>query len=450
MDGDSLCCLVIFVILVILGGYFAGSESCFSAMNKIRIKKKAENDGDKRAKNAMYISNTFDRAITTLLIGNNITHIAAASVATLFVTLQSSHGHFQSIDEDALTLLTTVITTGIVFLFSEMIPKSLANDRSDTMALSLAPSLLLLMKAFSPLVSFFTHIANVFTRLFKDDEDPSFTEEELKEIINTAEEQDVINNEQSDLLKSVLDFPETYASDVMTMRDDIVHLDIRLSNREMIDRIKSIPHSRILITDKTIDNVVGVLPIRRFLRAYMKNPKVDKRSVMYKPHFVDPHARIDELLDSMRQHKIYLGIVRDEEKKVVGVVTIEDFLEELVGEIWDEEDIVDYDFFKLGGNKFSVSASLRTSEVFERMGIKCPDNRIAGYTLGVWVTETLGHLPEKGESFIYGENLEITVEKVSKTRILTVIIHIMDEDDLAELESNSNNGSSLNEMEAEQ
>ncbi len=437
MDGDSLCCLVLFVILVILGGYFAASESCFSALNKIKIRKLAENDGDRRAKKAMYILNSFDRALTPLLIGNNITHIAAASVATLFVTLRHDSGAFSGVGEEQLTALTTFITTGIVFLFSEMIPKALANDRPDTLSLSFAPSLRFLMKVFSPLVTFFTHISDLFSKLIKGDTEPSFTEEELKEIINTAEKQDVINDEQSDLLKSVLEFPETCASDVMTMRDDIVHLDVRLSNRELIDRIKTIPHSRILITDGDLDHVIGVLPIRRFLRAYMKNPRVDKRSVMYKPHFVDPHESIDGLLNSMRQHKIYLGIVRSEDKKVLGVVTIEDFLEELVGEIWDEEDVVDYDFFKLGGNRFSVSAALKTGDVFERMGVPCSDPRIANYTLGVFVTEKLGHLPVKDESFIYGENIEITVEKVSRTRILTVIMHILDEDDLAELAAES-------------
>ena len=222
-----------------------------------------------------------------------------------------------------------------------------------------------------------------FSKLFKAGDDPSITEEELYEIIDTAEKQDVINDEQSDLLKSVLDFSDTTAGDVMTMRDDIVYFDIMLSNRQLIDRIKEIPHSRILITNGSLDNVIGVLPIRKFLRAYMKDRKVDKRSVLLKPSFVRTTDNIRQLLDTLRQHKIYLAIVKDDVGKVAGVVTIEDFLEELVGEIWDEEDVVDYDFYKLGGNRFSVSARLRTGEAFERMGVELDDPRIAGYTVGV-------------------------------------------------------------------
>ncbi|MBQ2513459.1 MAG: HlyC/CorC family transporter [Clostridia bacterium] len=447
MDGDSILYCLLFAVFVILGGYFAGSESCFSAMNKIRMKSRAENDGDKKARNAMFIASNFDRALTALLIGNNITHIAAASVATLFVTHELSD---RVADPDKLTVISTFVTTGIVFLLSEMIPKTFANDRCDTMARACAGSLRWLMKILSPLVAFFTAISNFFSKLFKAGDDPSITEEELYEIIDTAEKQDVINDEQSDLLKSVLDFSDTTAGDVMTMRDDIVYFDIRLSNRQLIDRIKEIPHSRILITNGSLDNVVGVLPIRKFLRAYMKDRRVDKRSVLLKPSFVRTTDNIRQLLDTMRQHKIYLAIVKDDGGKVAGVVTIEDFLEELVGEIWDEEDVVDYDFYKLGGNRFSVSARLGTGEAFERMGVELDDPRIAGYTVGVWVTEKFGRLPEEDESFVYGK-CEITVEKVSKTRILSVIIHILEDQDAGEAKTGKGNsdGTAVDAGEAE-
>ena len=421
----NIICIVLFVLFVVLGGYFAGSESCFSAVNKIRIKSLAENEGNRRARIVMYITNGFDRALTTLLIGNNITHIAAASVATLFVT-----NVFGS--SDTVTLVSTFVTTGIVFLFSEMIPKSFANDRSETMSLACAPSLRFLMKVFSPLVAFFTAISDFVSRLFKSEEKPTITEDEFIDIIDNAEEQKVINDEESDLMKSVLDMAETTASDVMTMREDIVSLDIHLSNRQIVDALKNIRHSRVLITDGSPDRVVGVLPVRKFIRAYMNNRKFDKRSVLLKPHFVNPHDTIDELLDSMRQNKIYLGIVRDEQKKVCGIVTIEDFLEELVGEIWDEEDVVDYDFYKLGGNRFSVSASLKVADVFARIGVPLPERGTEGKSIGVWATQKFGRIPEEDESFVLG-NLEIIVEKINATRILKLIVHVMDEEDLAEL-----------------
>ena len=417
MDGDSLCCLVVFIIFVILGGYFAGSESCFSAMNKIRQKSLAEN-GNKRAKKALYVSNNFDRALTTLLIGNNITHIAAASVATLFVTLQLE-GREMS---DSLALTSTFITTGIVFLFSEMIPKTFANDRPDSMSRLNAGSLILLMKVFAPLVAFFGAISNLVSKMFQKNSDPSITEEDLYDIIDIAEEQDVIDDEQSDLLRSVLDFSDTRARDVMTVREDIVSLDIRLSNREIIDRIKDIPHSRIIVTDGSLDNVVGVLPVRRFIRSYMQNPKTDKRFCLLKPHFVSADDGIDELLDSMRNQKIYLAIVR-EGNRTVGLVTIEDFLEELVGEIWDEEDNVDTDLYKLGGGRYCANAQLKVGELFSRIGHPINDPKIASYALGFWVTFQIGHLPAEGETLTY-EGIEIAVEKVSSKRILTLTVTV--------------------------
>ena len=414
MDGDSLCCLVIFIVFVILGGYFAGCESCFSAMNRIRIKSLADN-GDRRAKKALYVSNNFDRALTTLLIGNNITHIAAAAVATLFVTLQFKG----DLLTDSLTVASTFITTGIVFLFSEMIPKSFANDKPDSMSLAMAGSLIVLMKIFSPLVAFFGAISDFFSKLFKKNEDPSITEEELYDLIDIAEEQEVIDDEQSDLLRSVLDFNETRARDVMTVRDDIVSLDVHLSNRELIDRVKEIPHSRIIITDGSLDNIVGVLPVRKFIRSYMQNPKTDKRFCLLKPHYVNADDVIDDLLDSMRSQKIYLAIVKDK-GRVAGIVTIEDFLEELVGEIWDEEDDVDTDFYKLGGGRYCANARLKVSDFFERIGHPVNDPKIASYALGFWVTYVIGHLPEEGESITY-DGIEIEVEKVNKKRILTLV-----------------------------
>ncbi|MGM9596329.1 MAG: hemolysin family protein [Eubacteriales bacterium] len=414
--------IAIFVIFVVLGGYFACAESAFSAMNKIRIKNLADN-GNRKAKNAMYVANNFDRALTTLLIGINITHIAAASVSTLYVTRI-----FGDNMSEAATLACTFITTGIVFLFSEMIPKSFANDRPDTVALLTASSMIFMMKVFYPLAKVFGIISSFFSRLFKHEETPSITEEELYEIIDTAEEQGVMNEEQSDMLKSALDFDETCARDVMTMRDDIQYIDVSLSNREIIDRIKSIPHSRILVCDGTLDNVVGVLPIRKFLRAYIRDKKVNIRSVLLKPHFVKSTDNIDDLLDAMRQHKIYLGIVRDENNSVCGIVTIEDFLEELVGEIWDEEDVVEEDFIKLGGNRFLVSPSLSLGDVLERMGVDIPSDagRAAAQPVGVWVQERFGRLPEEEESFIYG-NIEVIVDEVSETRVTKLVFRILDE-----------------------
>lgn len=415
---------LLFVLFVIGGGFFGGAESAFSAMNKIRIKAKSE-DGDKRARRVMYISNNFDRALTTLLIGNNITHIAAASVATVIATRLFGN-------TETVALWCTVISTLIVFLFSEMIPKSLANDRCDTLSMLFASPVNLLMKLLTPLVSFFTMISRGFTKLterfLKHEKTPSITEDELYDIIDTIEKEGVMNEEQGDLFKSALDFSDTRARDVMTMRQDIVAIDASMPNEKIVELIKSTTHSRLPVYDGDLDHVIGTLQIRSFIRAYLHNPNIRLRGLLIPPYFVKPDALIDDLLSEMRQHKFYLGVVRDEAMHTVGIITIEDFLEELVGEIWDEDDVVDNDFVKLGGNRFRVSAHLICGEVCERMGIPCPPEINPARPILSLLLEKFDKMPEEDDCMTVG-GLEFTVGEVEDGKIKDVIVRIIPEDE---------------------
>lgn len=416
MDDGSWLQLTVFILMVVFGAYFAGCESSYSALNKIRLKSRAE-DGDVKAKKALYIANNFERTITTLLIGNNITHIAAASVATAFVA------GIWDINDSKVSVLCTVITTMIVFLFSEMIPKAFANDRSDTMAMACAGSLRVLMKIATPLVAFFSLISNSVSKLFKTEKAPSITEEELYDIIDTIEEEGVMDEEQSDLFKSALDFSGTTAADVMTVRSDICAVDISMSNDEIVKEIQNYNHSRLPVYDGNPDEIIGVLQIRSFLKEYLKDHNVNLRSMLTETFFVRDNAKIDDLLSVMRQKKIYLAVVTDEADHTVGIVTIEDFLEELVGEIWDEDDVVDNDFVKMGGNRFTVNTHLLVGDVFSRMGLICSDKTLAEMPVISWVINTLGHFPEEEDSFRY-QNLEVTVEDVEDGRIDNVIIKL--------------------------
>lgn len=402
--------------MLIFGAYFAGSESAFTAMNKIRIKSRAD-DGDKKAKKALYIANNFEKAITTLLIGNNITHIAAASVATIFVA------GIWNINDSRVSILCTALTTVIVFLFSEMIPKAFANDRSDTMAVACAGSLRVLMKILAPLVAFFSLISNAVSKIFAKEDTPSITEEELYDIIDTIEEEGVMDEEQSDLFKSALDFSGTIASDVMTVKDDICAIDISMSNEDIVKTIISVNHSRLPVYDGTIDEIVGVLHIRSFLKEYAKNNNADLRDMLTETFFVRDNAKIDDLLSVMRQKKIYLAVVTDEADHTVGIVTIEDFLEELVGEIWDEDDVVDNDFVKMGGNRFLVNTHLSVGETFKRIGLSCSNKALAAKPVISWVIETFGKFPEEDDSFSY-QNIEVTVEEIADGKIEHVIIKL--------------------------
>ena len=419
--------VLLFILFVVGGGYFGGSESAFSAMNKIRIKAKADN-GDKKAKNAMYVANNFEKALTTLLIGNNITHIAAASVATLICSRLFDM-------TDTVTWICTFATTFIVFLFSEMIPKSFANDRSESTALMFSSSLRFLMKILYPFAVFFEWVSNIFmkmiSRVVKQENQPSITEEELYEIIDTIEEEGVVNEEQGDLMKSALDFSGISARDVMTMREDIVAVDASLPNDELLSIIRKSVHTRIPVYEGNLDNIIGVIQIRTFIKAYLKNHDVDIRTLLIPAYDVKPDAMIEDLLTEMRQHKFYLGVV-SEDGKTLGLVTIEDFLEELVGEIWDEDDVVDNDFVKLGGNRTQVNTHLKMGEIYKRLGLNHRRDQDFDRPMLSIVIEHFGRIPEEEESFIY-RNMEITVECVESNLVKNVVIRLLSPAEIAEL-----------------
>ncbi len=417
MSSDSIPLLVVFLMFVICGSYFSGTESAFTAMNKIKIKSKAE-DGNRRAKNAMFISNNFDRALSTILIGNNVARTAAASVATIIAAHEFSHitNH---------TLWTTVITTLIFFFFSEMIPKAFANDRSDSTAMLFSGSMKMIMKILRPFAAFFTWISHGVTRLFSGDQQPSITEDELIDIIDTAEEEGVVDEERGEMLRSAINFSGTAVVDVMTMPDDIEAIELHSPISEMLDFIRASRHNRIPVYDGTIDHIVGILKVRNFLQAYYHNHNIDIRSMLKEPHYAHAEDMVSDLFDTMRRTQHYIAVIQDDEGHTLGIATIEDFLEELVGEIWDEDDVVDESFLKLGGNRFSVDPQNPLDEVLHRIGLE--DVPHDSRTVGAWALERFGHLPEEDESISLPFSdymLTVTADEVSETHITRLILKL--------------------------
>ena len=438
MGSDSIPLWIIFSICVIGGAYFAATESSFSAVNKIKIKSMAD-DGNKRAKGVMYVLGKFDKALTTLLIGNNVTKIAGAAVFTILCTdiFRDAFGAGDEfLDSFSFSMICSVLSTVIIFLFSEMIPKSMANDRSESVSLFFEGTLRFFMKILSPFASFFNIISTKAAQMFsKNEAEPSITEDELAEIIETAEEEGVVDEEQSDMLKSAIEFTKTTVEDIMTMEKDMNYIVVNWTNDKVLDFITNTVHSRIPVKAVNSDRIIGILRVRTFLKEYRKNPRVEVRSVMTAPYVVKQTTKIDKLLTYMRQHKLQMAIVHDEKRRVLGLVTLEDILEELVGEIFDEEDIVDTNFQALGGNKYMVNTHMIMSEVYNRMGIGNAARGIANKPLLSLVLETLGRMPsEEDEPFLY-ENLEITPKTVESGRLTEVLIHILDDEDLAALKA---------------
>ena len=426
---DSIPLWVAFAVCVILGAYFAATESSFSAVNKIRVKALAE-DGNRRARGVLRILNRFDKALTTLLVGNNVTKIAAASIFTMIAT--DIAGKNYDTNSFAFSIVCSVCSTVIIFLFSEMIPKSFANDRSQSVSMFFQSSLRFLMRILTPVSAFFGLISKGASRLFASKEvEPSITAEELAEIIDTAEEEGVVDEEQGDILKSALEFDETVVGDVMTMAKDVEMLDVSASIEEILEFLRNTVYSRIPVCQGSPNKVIGTLRVRRFLIEYHRNRNVKLRSLLSKPYFVTEDAKINDVLTDMRQHKHHMGIVLDEDKTFLGLVTVEDFLEELVGEIFDEEDVVDQNFQSQGGNKYLVNTHMLIGNTYERMGLGAAPRSIAAKPILSFMLETLGRLPEEGDCFLYGE-LEFTAATVEDGRVTEVQIHILDEEDLAE------------------
>ncbi len=429
MDSSTVPLWIVFAICVVGGAYFAATESSFSAVNRIKIKALAD-DGNKRARGVLWVLNRFDKALTTLLVGNNVTKIAAASVATLIATnLFEPKG--VDINSFGFSIACSVASTAVIFLLSEMIPKSFANDRSQSVSIFFQGSLRFLMRVLSPISGFFGLISTAASKAFaKKEAEPSITEDELMEILDTVEEEGVVDEEQGDMLKSALEFGDTVVADIMTMARDIEMLNVAASTEEVLAVIKGTNYSRIPVYAGDVNRIIGTLRVRRFLAEYHRNPKTTVRSMLTKPFFVTEDAKIDDLLTDMRQHKNHMALVRDKNKKITGLVTIEDILEELVGEIFDEEDVVDQDFQALGGNRYLVNTHMTVGTLYERIGLSEAPKALAAKPLLSLMLETLGRLPEEEESFVV-DDLEFTVETVENQRPVRTFVHVLDEEELA-------------------
>ena len=419
MDDGSRLPWILAVLLLFCAAFFAVAETAYASCPKSRVKAAAER-GDARAKTALLILDDFDKAISTLLICTNIVHIATASIVTVAVT---------KLWGLSAVSISTIVTTIVVFFAGEMLPKSIAKKYSEPLALATGPVLRFLMKVFTPLSALLTWIGQSAAKLTPDETPVSFTEDELYDIIEDMTEEGSLDEQQGELISSALQFGEVTVESVLTPRVDLVAVDISSSLENILTVIKTTNHSRLPVYEGSIDNIIGVLQIRKFIKAYLRlGNNLDLRPLMDEVFFIHQSTNIDELLPVMSKRKLNMAVVTDNYGGTLGIVTVEDILEELVGEIWDEDDVVEESVVELGDGVYMVDADESVSDVFEQLGFEDPeeDEELVNTLMGEWAYEQFSAIPKVGDSFRY-HRVQVTVASMTHNRILKLKVALLPE-----------------------
>ncbi len=409
MEGIPFSSLILLASLIFLSAFFSSAETAFSSVNKIRLKNFVEL-GKRGSKKALHITENFDNALSTILIGNNIVNIAAASISAKLAT--------DLFGGNTGLIISTIVMTILILIFGEILPKSLAKENSESYTLMISGILFLLIKILTPVNFFFIKLKVLVTKFFSNNENlPSVTEEEIKVMLNISEEEGVINKEERDLLHRSMDFDDILTSEVLTPRTDIVAVDVNQSMEEIKQVFFEERFSRIPVYENDIDNIIGILTEKEFFTHILKYNDANIRELIREPLFIFKSIKISTLLPRLQKNKVHMAVVLDEFGGTAGLLTLEDVLEELVGEIWDEQDEKIPIMTRISENDFKFEALFQLDDFVELMKISHPGSSY--HTLGGWVIESFGTIPSKGDTFNY-ENLKITVEEIENRRIRKV------------------------------
>lgn len=412
---DPWSTIAICVVLLLLSAFFSSTETAFSSVSKIRLKNLADN-GNKKAKTALYVAERYSKALTTILVGNNIVNIANSALATVFFV--NIFGEAQG------TVISTVVITIVVLIFGEVLPKNIAIDNAEKICMTFAPVLKFLMVLLTPLSIILMGINKLYKKLARNSnhQEPSVTEDELKYIIESIEEEGVLEQQESELVQSALEFDEKTAEEILTPRVDMVAIDIDDPVEEITELVLKERYSRIPVYRDNIDKIIGVLHTRDYLEALINNNEKPNIEAMLQPaHFIYKTKKLSALLADFKYNKIHLAVVTDDYGGILGIVTMEDLLEQIVGEIWDEDEEVEKMSLKISDNKYEVSGDMPISDMLELFDKPTKYIETESNSVGGWALEQLANIPEPGEQFTYKE-LEITIREVLDQRILSMII----------------------------
>ncbi|MBS7299235.1 MAG: HlyC/CorC family transporter [Eubacteriales bacterium] len=405
---DSDISLIVYISLLMVGSaYFSATETAFSSLNRIKMKNLAQS-GNKRAKLTLDLCKKYDRLLTSILVGNNILNILSSSLATtLFVAYFPKHG----------VALSTIVMTLIVLIFGEISPKSIAKEVPEKFAMFSAPIISVVLWILTPVCLFFTLIKNGIAKLLKIRGENAITDDEILTMVEEATSEGSIDEDEGDLIKNAIEFYELEVSDILTPRVDVVAIDSTESNDEIRKAFEDSGFSRLPVYEETIDNIIGVLNHKDF-QQQMIGAGIPIEASVSQTAFVAPNMKVSVLLALLQKNKSHIAVVTDEYGGTVGIVTLEDILEELVGEIWDEHDMVQEDFTRYSDTCYRVRAVANCEKLFELFDI---EEEPESTTVGGWVMEMLGKVPDQGDSFKY-ENLTVTVTKTEENRVREVVV----------------------------
>ena len=413
---------VVILLLVVLSALFSAMETAFSFANKIRIQQSAD-EGNKRALKAQYIIEHFDNALTAILICNNVVNLGCSSIATVLCL---------SLFGDIGSAIATGATTLLVLTFGEVIPKCLAKEHCDSFSLSTAGFLKGLTIVLTPLVFVFIKLKALALKIAGGENDtPSVTENELKYIVESIEEEGVLEESESEMVRSALDFDETTAEEIITPRVDVVFINIEDSPEKIKECIIENRYSRIPVYENTTDNIIGILHTRDYLESLADGNVPDLRSLLQKPYFVFKTRQLSKILSHFKRTKVHMAIVTDEYGGTLGIVTMEDLLEEIVGEIWDEDEEIERTHYKIGNNEYLVNGDFELDEMLELYDLDEDALESDAVTVGGFILEHAGNIPQKRESIEAG-GFRFTVMEVENQRIMRVVVKKIEEETTAE------------------
>ena len=405
------------LVCLCLSAFCSSAEMSYSSCNAVRLENMRD-DGSKRAAVAVKITEKFDDALSAILIGNNLANIAASSLASVLVILL--------LGNDRYAWAATAILTLLVIIFGETIPKITAKKAANTLALRYAYAVRGMTVLLKPVVWLVVSLTHLITGGKAPEEEPDGEEavEELQSIIETAEDEEVLDEDQSELLQAAIDFSEISAMEVMTARVDVYAIDIEDDWDEIVTAVEQSPFSRLPVYEGSVDNVIGVLYLNHFLKALTEEgERTDIRKLLMQPCYVYKTMKLPAVLSLLRKAKQHLAVVTDEYGGTLGVVSMEDVLEQIVGDIWDDTDVIEQEVVERAEGEYELDGDMNIYDFLELVGIPEESFEAESATLGGWTVEQFGGFPQVGDSFRY-ENFTVTVLAMDARRVEKLLVKV--------------------------